>query len=196
MILEGCIRLIGVKWNIIKGVYQENKRKHFRQGSHRIAIKIASYGGAAMIRKRAASIDDTVILSLIKQEIAPFSKKYKDESSITMSMIQKRLLRSTTFVYAKGSHSPLGFISVLCKNRLLFVDMLAVSPRFQGRGLGRRLMQEAERFGLRKGCRSVRLFVDDSNKKAIGFYESLGYSPLQYMSEIDCYLMEKPLKVF
>jgi ribosomal protein S18 acetylase RimI-like enzyme len=146
-----------------------------------------------MIRKRVASVDDTVIYSLISQEIAPFSQQYKHLSSIPVSSIQKRLLRNTTFVCAKGNRSPLGFISVICKNRILFVDMLAVNARFQGRGLGKQLMLEAEQFGLKKGCKAVRLFVDDTNIRAIGFYQSMGYSTSRYITEISCYLMDKSL---
>jgi ribosomal protein S18 acetylase RimI-like enzyme len=146
-----------------------------------------------MIRKRVASIDDTVIHNLIRQEIVPFSKKYKNSSSISVSSIQKRLMRNSTFVYAKGNRSPLGFISIITKNRILFVDMLAVNSRFQGRGLGKKLMLEAEQFALKKRCRAMRLFVDETNTKAIGFYESLGYSISRYVTEIDCYLMDKSL---
>jgi ribosomal protein S18 acetylase RimI-like enzyme len=146
-----------------------------------------------MIRKRVASMDDTVIYRLITQEIVPFSKKYKNYSSISVSSIQKRLLRNTTFVYAKGNRSPLGFISIFIKNRILLVDMLAVNSRFQGRGLGKQLLLEAEQFGLKKGCRAVRLFVDDSNPKAIGFYEAMGYSITRYVTELGCYLMDKSL---
>jgi ribosomal protein S18 acetylase RimI-like enzyme len=146
-----------------------------------------------MIRKRVASMDDTVIYKLIIQEIVPFSKKYKNSSSISVSSIQKRLLRNTTFVSAQGNRSPLGFISIIIKNRILFVDMLAVNSRFQGRGLGKQLMLEAEQFALKKRCSAVRLFVDDTNTKAIGFYESMGYSTTRYVSEIGCYLMDKSL---
>jgi ribosomal protein S18 acetylase RimI-like enzyme len=146
-----------------------------------------------MIRKRVASMDDTVIYKLIVQEIVPFSKKYKNSSSISVSSIQKRLSRNITFVSAQGNRSPLGFISIIIKNRILFVDMLAVNSRFQGRGLGKELMLEAERFALKKRCSAVRLFVDDTNTKAIGFYESMGYSTIRYVSEIGCYLMDKSL---
>jgi ribosomal protein S18 acetylase RimI-like enzyme len=146
-----------------------------------------------MIRKRVASMDDTVIYKLIIQEIVPFSKKYKNSSSISVSSIQKRLSRNITFVSAQGNRSPLGFISIIIKNRILFVDMLAVNSRFQGRGLGKELMLEAEQFALKKGCKSVRLFVDDINTKAIGFYESRGYSTIRYVTEIGCYLMDKSL---
>jgi ribosomal protein S18 acetylase RimI-like enzyme len=146
-----------------------------------------------MIRKRVASIDDTVIYRLITQEIVPFSKKYRKFSTISVSSIQKRLSRNITFVSAQGNRSPLGFISIIIKNRTLFVDMLAVNSRFQGRGLGKQLLLEAEQFGLKKGCRAVRLFVDDTNTKAIGFYESMGYSITRYITEIGCYLMDKSL---
>jgi ribosomal protein S18 acetylase RimI-like enzyme len=146
-----------------------------------------------MIRKRVASIDDTVIYRLVVEEIAPFSKKFKNSSAVPLSSIRKRLLRNTTFVTAKGNRHPFGFISVFRKNRILFVDMLAVDPKAQGRGWGKQLMRAAEQFGKSKGCNAVQLFVDDSNPKAIGFYQALGYMTGPYIAEVGCYLMDKVL---
>jgi ribosomal protein S18 acetylase RimI-like enzyme len=146
-----------------------------------------------MIRKRVASLDDAVIYKLVCEEIAPFSQKFKDTKAISFSSIRKRLLHNTTFVAAKGDRHPFGFITFFCKNRILFVDMLAIHPSVRGRGWGKKLMLAAEQLGKIKHCKTVQLFVDDSNPEAIGFYEALGYMKGQYVDEIGCYLMDKTL---
>jgi ribosomal protein S18 acetylase RimI-like enzyme len=146
-----------------------------------------------MIRKRLASIDDAVIHRLICDEIAPYSKKNSDTSSFTLPAMRIRLQRNTTFVAAKGNRRPFGFISVYRNNRVMFVDMLAVKPNFQGRGLGKQLLYAAEQFAKRSGCKAIKLFVDDSNLKAYGFYQAMGYTTAKYVTEIACYLMDKTL---
>lgn len=55
------------------------------------------------------------------------------------------------------------------------VFYFCVDPRFQGRGLARRLMEHAEAYLLRKGCPKVNVMVRTSNLQAVGLYEALGY---------------------
>lgn len=55
----------------------------------------------------------------------------------------------------------------------LLVKMLWVSEGERGRGLGRRLMEEAEAEGVRRGCHGA--WLDTSMPDAARFYERLGY---------------------
>jgi GNAT superfamily N-acetyltransferase len=52
---------------------------------------------------------------------------------------------------------------------------LAADPAYQGQGLGRLLMDEAERRLLAAGCPKVNLQVRTSNEDAVAFYRHLGY---------------------
>jgi ribosomal protein S18 acetylase RimI-like enzyme len=56
-----------------------------------------------------------------------------------------------------------------------WVHYLAVSPEQQGGGLGRVLMEEAERLLIELGCPKINLMVRTGNGRVIGFYEALGY---------------------
>ena len=56
---------------------------------------------------------------------------------------------------------------------VLHVRILWVSEALRGRGLGRRLVEEAERRGVERGCRHV--FLDTFSFQAPGFYAKLGY---------------------
>ena len=56
----------------------------------------------------------------------------------------------------------------------LFVKHLWVSEKARGQGLGTKLMQEAEREAVRRGCRGV--WLDTFSFQARGFYEKLGFS--------------------
>jgi GNAT superfamily N-acetyltransferase len=56
---------------------------------------------------------------------------------------------------------------------VLYVRIVWVSEALRGRGYGRRLLDEAERRGVERGCRHV--FLDTFSFQAPGFYGKLGY---------------------
>ena len=57
-----------------------------------------------------------------------------------------------------------------------WVNYLAVSPEQRGRGLGRRLMDEAETRLRALGCPKINLQVRSGNAGVRQFYESIGYT--------------------
>jgi ribosomal protein S18 acetylase RimI-like enzyme len=56
-----------------------------------------------------------------------------------------------------------------------WINYLAVDPELQGTGLGRVIMEEAERRLRELGCPKVNLQVRGSNREVIAFYQALGY---------------------
>lgn len=56
-----------------------------------------------------------------------------------------------------------------------WINYLAVDPGTQGRGLGGRLVREAEQLLGRRGCAKVNLQIRTSNETAVDFYRSIGY---------------------
>ncbi|WNR45525.1 GNAT family N-acetyltransferase [Paenibacillus roseipurpureus] len=147
-----------------------------------------------MIRKRIATIDDAEIFRLVVEQLVPFSRMYNANNKVTFPEIRKRLNANKTFVIAKGYKRPYGFISIMRKSKVLFVDMLAVDSREQGRGVGHTLMKSAEDYGVKERCHSVELFVDDSNPKAIRFYGKRGYEIDAFIPELGCYRMSKAIR--
>jgi ribosomal protein S18 acetylase RimI-like enzyme len=57
----------------------------------------------------------------------------------------------------------------------LLVENVAVSPPFQGRGLGRRLMAHAETLARELGFDTIRLYTNQRFAENIGLYHRLGY---------------------
>ena len=56
------------------------------------------------------------------------------------------------------------------------VFYLAVSPRHQGRGYGKSLMEKIEELLVSMGCPKLNIVVRTANEKVLMFYESQGYS--------------------
>ncbi len=61
------------------------------------------------------------------------------------------------------------------KPRLFGILSIAVDPRLHGRGIGARLMQEAEACARQRNFPEMQLTVSPENSQAIRFYEGLGW---------------------
>ena len=66
------------------------------------------------------------------------------------------------------------------------VSVLAVTRDAEGRGVGRALMERAERWARERGYRRITLNVFDSNHRARALYERTGYAPetRRYVKEL------------
>lgn len=147
-----------------------------------------------IIRRRHPRLDTKEILRLIRTELVPRSHTVREGDPYVLRELPKRLRRGHTLVAARSKlSSPLGFIHYHLLGEQLFLDMLAVQPRHQGRSLGKRLMLRAEQEGMSHGCVYARLFVDDDNDKAHSFYDRLGYQTVRHHADFRCYELYKQL---
>jgi GNAT superfamily N-acetyltransferase len=126
--------------------------------------------------------------------LVPYARITQPDVRVDMAAIRERLRRCTTFVAMSGGRVPSGFISLKPEKQTMYVDMLAVHPRSQGRGIGSRLLEHAERTALQAGCNEVSLWVDEANRSAQQFYAAKRYEPIHYDPTIKCYLLTKRLQ--
>jgi len=66
-----------------------------------------------------------------------------------------------------------------------WIYYVAVDPALQGKGLGRRMVAEAEDWLAAAGMPKVQLLVRETNQRVLAFYERLGYarSPVTMMQK-------------
>ncbi len=84
----------------------------------------------------------------------------------------------------------------------LYLDGVAVDPRYRGQGIGKALIAKFEQYAQSKGYTRVSLDVVNTNPGAKKLYQTLGYrtykttsmAPLQCFSFSHCDLMTKDLK--
>jgi len=74
---------------------------------------------------------------------------------------------------------------------------IGVTRKVSGRGVGSRLLAAAEAAALRRGCGALRLEVQESNRRAAGWYRRSGYSylarhPAYYEDGSAALRLEKP----
>ncbi|HVJ34165.1 MAG TPA: GNAT family N-acetyltransferase [Terriglobia bacterium] len=61
----------------------------------------------------------------------------------------------------------------------LLIENLAVSPEFQGRGYGRRLVAYAEQVAASRGIGTIRLYTNKLFAENLRFYDRLGYAVVE-----------------
>ena len=83
-----------------------------------------------------------------------------------------------------------------------YVDFLGVLPAFQGKGIGTKLLDEADEFARSENFNLLSLSVIGRNTEAIKLYEKLGFRKKRYKSSVlgrlllgvpDFFYMEKTL---
>ena len=104
-----------------------------------------------------------------------------------------------TDIAIKRNHSPEQFIVGLIDERIVAsgmagydghrgtVNYLAIDPEFQGKGLGRQLMNEVERILEAIGCPKVNILFRNENERVLDFYKAIDYT------DNDCVSMGKRL---
>lgn len=100
---------------------------------------------------------------------------------------------SAVFVADEGGEL-IGFVTVrvqqapddpiLVPRRFATVDMLAVRSDRRRQGVGRTLMEATHSWARDQGLQEVQLNVWEFNRRAIGFYESLGYRTASRLMEM------------
>ncbi|ADY53648.1 GCN5-related N-acetyltransferase [Pseudopedobacter saltans DSM 12145] len=99
-----------------------------------------------------------------------------------------------------GEDIPLGFVSYSETEEpsIIKIHKLYISPKGQGKGIGKALINKVEQIAKAEGASTIELFVNRSNP-AVDFYEKVGFlikkaidTPYhQYI--LDDYVMHKPI---
>jgi len=77
---------------------------------------------------------------------------------------------------AKANGALLGTVLLLHQGRQVEMSMFAVSPRHQGRGIGKQLLHHAEQTAIQRwGVKQSIMAVISSRQELIAFYQRRGY---------------------
>lgn len=78
---------------------------------------------------------------------------------------------------AEAEHHLAGFAAVRRSQETLLVDRLVVALTDEGRGVGNRLLDWVEGYGVSRHLARVRIAVERENRVAREFYRRRGYAP-------------------
>jgi GNAT superfamily N-acetyltransferase len=136
---------------------------------------------------RAATEDDVpLILSLIK-ELAEYERLSHEvvstEEVLKDSLFGERPVAEVLIGHHRGEH--VGFalffhnFSTFLGMPGIYLEDLYVRPRYRGMGFGKTFLTHVAKLAKERGCGRLEWSVLDWNEPAIGFYKSLGASPVR-----------------
>lgn len=88
------------------------------------------------------------------------------------------------FFIAMGGGEIVGFIAChtgwedFQEGRVCEIHEFAVKKEFQGKGIGKALLEKAIEYALSKNLKKITLWVGEKNEKAINMYKKAGFVPL------------------
>lgn len=86
-----------------------------------------------------------------------------------------KLIENNVIYVATNLEELMGLIVFFPKGNSLFIENVAVHPDFQGKGIGRKLINFALNFAKRAGLQEVNLYTNKLMTENIGYYLGLGF---------------------
>ena len=105
---------------------------------------------------------------ILFHEMAALQPEYFKETAQDVGFLEKAIESEEADILLAEEKDIVGFVYT-------YVMDIAVLPSAQGNGVGRSLMEEAERWAKARGSDYVELDVLSHNGRAIAMYEGLGY---------------------
>ncbi|MCS6920873.1 MAG: GNAT family N-acetyltransferase [Elioraea sp.] len=76
-----------------------------------------------------------------------------------------------------------GLVVLIPRGGTLLLDTVAVAPEVQGTGVGRLLLDFAERVAVAQGYDTITLYTNEAMTEAIALYRRLGYAETECVEE-------------
>ncbi len=132
--------------------------------------------------REARNEDCPGILECLSMAFAPYRAEYTPEAFLdtvlTPETLGKRLSQMSLFVAIDLSGQVLGTIACQTLQRGEgHLRGMAVRPEWQGSGMSRRLLEQAEAELTKAGCRTITLDTTEPLKRAVHFYQNNGFRP-------------------
>lgn len=149
---------------------------------------------------RTAALDDAASLhGLICAAYRPTRRRHGILRERISPGALEAVLRdpSHAILLAEGGEEPVGCVQVSrLDGRACLFELLCVAPDRQRRGLGGRLLAEAEREAARRfGATRIEIEVISRNTELLGFYRRRGYVPTGKMRPFPLPEVDLPLAV-
>ena len=123
--------------------------------------------------RRANETDAEALVPLINRAFA-VELQFFDTERIDLAETLEHLKKGTFFL-AEEDGRLAGCNYVELRGNAGYFGLLSVDPAFQGQGLGRILVDQAENFCCEAGCSLMQIRVLNHRTELPPFYEKLGY---------------------
>lgn len=95
-----------------------------------------------------------------------------DEAALEVLLTRREVV---VLKYNDSAGKIIGTVCLEVKGNQLYLGMFAVSPLAQGHGIGKFLLNAAEKYAIENKCDSIVISVISTRKELISWYERHGY---------------------
>lgn len=124
-----------------------------------------------VVFRRAAEEDIPFIAEVYRQNIESLHGAERSEETW-----RKLLEEQTSVYYVAETGEPAAWFRMEREGNTLWLGMLQVSPAFQRRGLGRRILSFFEKSAEESGCACAGIHTTEDNIPARALYQACGYT--------------------
>ena len=139
-----------------------------------ISLRIAGPDDIPALRELAARIWRQHYPGIITHAQIDYMLERMYAAPVMLDEMQNRDYR---YIIVSSQTKPLGFMAYVLEQaeQAVKLSKLYLLPSLHGAGIGRRMLQYVKEDALRMRARSVYLFVNIRNRKAIAAYERFGF---------------------
>ncbi len=128
-----------------------------------------------IISIRTAAADDVPRIVALLNAAFAMERDFIDKDRTSLPEIERYMTTGTFYVVDGEADSLASCMYLEQRGDRMYLGMLAVRPGQQGRGLGRRMMDEADRQAAARGCRALDIRIVDRRTELPPFYRKLGF---------------------
>ena len=129
----------------------------------------------ALAFRRATAVDAAAVRALTREAYAKWVPLIGREP-MPMTADYDAAIRDHRIDLLCDGARIVALIETIAEPAALLIENVAVSPAFQGGGLGRRLIAHAERLARDMGCAEIRLYTNARFVDNVALYRRLGYA--------------------
>lgn len=134
---------------------------------------------AQIVLRKATAADSGAISALLRESFAEFEALYTPAAFaatvLPVSGILARLNEGPIWV-AEYESAIVGTVGAILIGELATIRGMAAHPSAQGVGIGKRLLDEAERFAVARGAQTLDLYTTAFLHRAIRLYKAAGFA--------------------
>ncbi|MFL1515363.1 GNAT family N-acetyltransferase [Pseudomonas prosekii] len=124
---------------------------------------------------RPATLEDIAqIEAIVEAAYSPYIERIGRKPAPMLDDYASQVLARRVHVLADEKHLS-GFVVLIDTENYLLLDNVAVSPALKGQGLGRQLLDFAERHALEEGYSSIRLYTNEAMSENLALYARRGF---------------------
>lgn len=153
-----------------------------------ITLETDIIGGDVPSRIRPGSVDDADSCASIARQAFSFDRFHVDRridpvfaGALKEAWVRNGLAgRADASFIATGAEDGAiaGFILTLRREMISIIDLVAVAPSAQGRGIGRDLIAAVSAHAARSGATRLRVGTQSANQASLRLYRAAGFRPV------------------